>query len=683
MMRGRSRLGGGIAAMWPGRLGHGEPSTPRHSRWSLETGWRLVGAMFIVGWVSLALLVLWQFGRFDASLQDGAVVVEVLSDTLEMRRHEKLFYLDGRPEDLAAARAAALRALDRVQAPEGARWFTPKERQRFAADMDVYLTGLARVGRWERSALSAHAAALASEIETVRGAGSALSAAAKAAVARERDALRSQLHDAGVRLWGGFLLLLGLALVVWFAVRGVVIEPLRRVTEAVSVLDPTRPGALEVTGPVMREFDALLGAIRGLMQRLQAAEQTRAKAERLEALGLLTAGLMHEINNPLGNARVALALRRERLEHDATVHRPRREPLPDPASRCPTETRTRQAQDGVRGARWSTEAMRREECRVERAQREIERALGLVRTLVTYNQGVAVTGGPRAWDTDDLVADVLACLEPEARARVRVLHGRGVGPASRPRARADDAVARGGFVDGPRGPATCGRVDRPWRWWANGEALRQVLLNLIDNALAHAPQGEAVVVTFDPAPDGSDRGAGVSLTLAEAVAAAHEYGLWRFAKWPPDQPSIGGGAWAMRGASVAVGDASTATLACLDGHGSAREGRPPRAPRPRVTTPSGPIRPAALRDGRACDGGAQPGWGYIGVENPGAPIEPKVFDHLFEPFRRGEQTGRVGSGLGLYLAASLVNAEGGYIAAERRADGARFAVWLPVVRTST
>jgi PAS domain S-box-containing protein len=69
------------------------------------------------------------------------------------------------------------------------------------------------------------------------------------------------------------------------------------------------------------------------------------------------------------------------------------------------------------------------------------------------------------------------------------------------------------------------------------------------------------------------------------------------------------------------------------------------------------------------------------VHNEGPPIPPELLPHLFEPFRRGEQTERTvrqSAGLGLFIVKSLVNAHGGDIRVSSTEEGGTtFTVLLP------
>ncbi len=68
------------------------------------------------------------------------------------------------------------------------------------------------------------------------------------------------------------------------------------------------------------------------------------------------------------------------------------------------------------------------------------------------------------------------------------------------------------------------------------------------------------------------------------------------------------------------------------------------------------------------------------VKNEGKPIPPGLLPHIFDPFRRGEDDARSGSGLGLglYIAKAIVVAHGGSIEVlSDEEDGTRFVVRLP------
>ena len=70
----------------------------------------------------------------------------------------------------------------------------------------------------------------------------------------------------------------------------------------------------------------------------------------------------------------------------------------------------------------------------------------------------------------------------------------------------------------------------------------------------------------------------------------------------------------------------------------------------------------------------------VSVHNGGPPIERRLQEHIFEPFRRGDASGNVwgGVGLGLYIVKEIVRAHGGTVGLQSAApEGTTFTVVLP------
>jgi two-component system sensor histidine kinase/response regulator len=65
------------------------------------------------------------------------------------------------------------------------------------------------------------------------------------------------------------------------------------------------------------------------------------------------------------------------------------------------------------------------------------------------------------------------------------------------------------------------------------------------------------------------------------------------------------------------------------------------------------------------------------VHNEGPPIDIRVLPALFEPFRRGEEGGAEGLGLGLYIVREIARAHEGSVDATSSCEGTTFTVTLP------
>jgi signal transduction histidine kinase len=66
------------------------------------------------------------------------------------------------------------------------------------------------------------------------------------------------------------------------------------------------------------------------------------------------------------------------------------------------------------------------------------------------------------------------------------------------------------------------------------------------------------------------------------------------------------------------------------------------------------------------------------VANPGPPIPEHRLDHLFKPFSRGDEPGKQGLGLGLYIASEIAIAHGGRIDVTSTAEETRFTFHMPI-----
>jgi signal transduction histidine kinase len=91
----------------------------------------------------------------------------------------------------------------------------------------------------------------------------------------------------------------------------------------------------------------------------------------------------------------------------------------------------------------------------------------------------------------------------------------------------------------------------------------------------------------------------------------------------------------------------------------------------------GKVRVVARRDGDAVS---------ISVEDSGPGIDERDMPYIFERFYRashGQRRSSSGSGLGLAICKAFVEAHGGRIWAERRADGAAIAFTLPLAQPTT
>lgn len=268
-----------------------------------------VATLVIVALVSLFAAE--RFNRFENKLHEGDVIAELLRDSLEMRRHEKRYYLDGNPEDLKSAASYATASLERlVTAREVIESYAQgRELQDFELALRHYIEGLARLESGTQAGRQADA-------ESVRLAGSEVSSLAKIWVQRERDDLHASMRASRWQLALVLLLAAGLLLLIFWWLAREVLSPLKRMVGRLTPITTGRYSRLMPRNDAV-EIQTLAQAINHMLENIEQRERKRAHTERLVALGVLVSGVAHELNNPLGNIASSLDLYNEQLRRSA------------------------------------------------------------------------------------------------------------------------------------------------------------------------------------------------------------------------------------------------------------------------------------------------------------------------------------------------------------------------------
>ena len=213
-----------------------------------------------------------------------------------------------------------------------------------------------------------------------------------------------------------------------------------------------------VVGIAVSRGDAALAAAYAV-RKYVALERRTSRAERLGELGMLTAGLAHEIKNPLSTLQLNLQLLRENLDDRVEKLAPIADP--DAEERRKVLGRMQRRLDGV--------------------TKEAGRLREILDGFLRY--AGRIEPERRRVDLRELCVELTDFLQPQAAVgRVRLQLGTGGG----------DAVAE---------------VDE--------NLVRQALLNLTLNAIQHTPAGGAVTLALDAGDDDevvlrvSDTGKGV------------------------------------------------------------------------------------------------------------------------------------------------------------------------------
>jgi two-component system, NtrC family, sensor kinase len=284
---------------------------------------------FAASLFTVLTLAAFHIGALSA-LRDRYLVSEriedLLNDILEVRRFEKnyLLYHDG------ASLREGLDYLDAVDRLAGG----------LSAGMDreigeaAYREFLANLGAYRQalSALPATGEPDARQTEGVRARGKALTDFATSLLSAKRARIHDTIrHSLALPFaFAGIFLAMTIAVVALVSTR--VLRPLallRETTRRVGQGDfrpvPLRPDLTD-------EISGLMGAFNSMAHQIEANQEHLLQAHKMAALGTFTAGVAHELNNPLNN--ISLTVDALREDHAEALDEEGRELLDDIAGQA-------------------------------------------------------------------------------------------------------------------------------------------------------------------------------------------------------------------------------------------------------------------------------------------------------------------------------------------------------------
>jgi len=254
--------------------------------------------------VGITIVSLVLIGRVEAKLRILGAVDRYTFEIQQARRFEKNYFLYGTGLDDAIAQTAAARDIleeegDNVAAVVGGAYVTAM--RLLVRDYERFLDSLAPL---DAARDSAEIAAI--EVE-LREHGAEMVLSAENLATQERRSVDAMLGMSG-RITVVFLILL-LSLVVVLAVFIVrqMLAPLNRIMLATRRI---AEGDLTPITPRRRyhdEFSELAMAINYMTQELVRRQQLLVQTHKLKAIGTLTAGVAHELNNPINNLMLTAA----------------------------------------------------------------------------------------------------------------------------------------------------------------------------------------------------------------------------------------------------------------------------------------------------------------------------------------------------------------------------------------
>jgi signal transduction histidine kinase len=256
--------------------------------------------LFLVAFLvacGLTLLNVWTLATVRERLTLSERYDDLLNDILEARRFEKnlVIYGDDASRHEGAAYLDKADAALSTLAPDIARVSGPNDLEEFRTTLAQY-----------RSEFSAIGAAKATERDIARGAGKRLVDMAEALMATKRERIHrtiSHLSLLPFAYLGVFLVFMGFLVHV---IAKSLLRPLGmigQITARVAKGDfrPVDSGGHHH----IEEVAGLLDALNRMALELMANQEHLLQARKIAALGTLTAGIAHEINNPINNVMIS------------------------------------------------------------------------------------------------------------------------------------------------------------------------------------------------------------------------------------------------------------------------------------------------------------------------------------------------------------------------------------------
>ncbi len=257
--------------------------------------------------VALGLFAFIDLLYLEGRVQQGVVVADLEYTLLAMRLQEKnlFLYADRTAGDEAAA--SATRAIELLQKENNLFTMlnTPTVSQQLQHALGEYLRLLRKFTELPDPEQNMEKA--------IRAEGHTISQIAEGLVVRERRALADSIATSQWALSASILLLV----VVMFALGRLldrrVVTPLRRLPKQ---LRPIAEGRFQhlISRSDEAEIVAFTNAFNTMLDELESRRRRLVQSEKLAALGVLVAGVAHELNNPLSNVSSSCQLLLEELD---------------------------------------------------------------------------------------------------------------------------------------------------------------------------------------------------------------------------------------------------------------------------------------------------------------------------------------------------------------------------------
>jgi two-component system, NtrC family, sensor kinase len=264
--------------------------------------------VFSVAFLSIAALTalnLWNLSTLKERMLLGERYDDLLNNILEMRRFEKNYLIYG---DLQSLRESQ-EYLDRIDVLAGdlamdlSRLISPEALNAFKTNLRNYRTMAAHLNGGNRASP-----------EELRVIGKSLTDNAD----HFREIKRSRIHAAILRTstlpFAFFAILISLMVLVARLIFHGLLKPLDVVMETTQLVGRGDFSPIRYEGIRLQEIAGLLEAFNRMAQELEANQEDLIQTRKIAAIGAFTAGIAHELNNPVNNIALTAESLKEELE---------------------------------------------------------------------------------------------------------------------------------------------------------------------------------------------------------------------------------------------------------------------------------------------------------------------------------------------------------------------------------
>jgi two-component system, NtrC family, sensor kinase len=269
--------------------------------------------------------VIWYLNYYNNALINRQLRIvekkeDLLNTILEARRYEKNFFLTLNGHHLDSAVAFIHQAEEKMNALTEARRADPGGRRLGlkASDLADYRNAMVRfVAMNAPASVSRRRPLPAAEMDAnqtaIRRLGRTITDASEAMVLVERERINRLIRNSQFYHFttlAGMILITVLALL-FFSFN--VIRPLKKLEGAIGEIAQGNYENVPSIAPDV-EFESLVGSLNKVIRMLNRRSEDLIQGRKLSALGTLTSGVAHELNNPLNNISTSMQILIEELE---------------------------------------------------------------------------------------------------------------------------------------------------------------------------------------------------------------------------------------------------------------------------------------------------------------------------------------------------------------------------------